>query len=91
MLKPGQWIRLLSVPEGDRRQREGELLDSGSDMPGWTADTIERILRADPIVRIDRVDEYGLPWFNYDFPNGELHTVAIMDDDSWEFCEGSKR
>lgn len=87
-LKPGQWIRLLSVPEGDRRQRERELLNPEADMPGWTADTIERILHTDAVVRVDRIDEYGQPWFDYEFSNGEVHTIAIMDDDSWEFCEG---
>jgi hypothetical protein len=89
-LKPGHWIRLLSVPEGDRRQREQELLNPEADMPGWTADTIERILRTDPVVRIDRIDEYGFPWFDYDFPNGERHAMTIMDDASWEFCEGPR-
>ena len=41
-LRPGDTIRLLCVPEGDRQQRERELQNPNADMPGWTADTIER-------------------------------------------------
>ena len=44
LLEPGQWIRLLRVPEADRLQRERELRDSTVESPAWTADTLERIL-----------------------------------------------
>ncbi|HEX8913765.1 MAG TPA: hypothetical protein VF796_15500 [Humisphaera sp.] len=72
-LKIGDRIRLTRVPAGEGR---------------WTAATIRAILRQDPVVTIDRVDEYGQSWFNYKLarPNGRVaeHTLAVMDDESWE-------
>lgn len=89
-LKPGDRIRLLSVPSGDLAQRERET-QQGLEDAGWTADTIERILARDPIVTIDRVDEDGLPWFDYTFPSStgdpEFHSIAILEDRSWERVE----
>lgn len=86
-LKPGDKIRLLRVPEWDLRQRERELRE-GLESAGWTADTVERILLQDPIVLIDRIDEYGSPWFNYELKAAdgriEEHSLAIMEDESWE-------
>ena len=86
-LRVGDRIRLLHVPEGDLKQREREL-ETEVDEPGWTADTIERILAQDPVVTISRIDEYGMPWFDYLLlvPHGppEQHSLAIMEDDSWE-------
>ena len=82
-LKIGERIRILSVPAADLEQRSREIRD-GLEDAGWTADTIERIIRQDPVVTIDRIDEYGQPWFNYEFvdANGvvEEHTLAIMED-----------
>jgi len=77
----------MAVPEADLRQRERELQIPEFEDPGWTADTIERILRTDPVVQIDRIDEFAMPWFNYVFPGGEWHTLAIMDDVSWDYCD----
>ena len=86
-LRIGEKIRLLRVPAHDVLARERELRDN-VDSPGWTADTIERILAQDPVVTIARIDEYGQPWFDYVLrrPDGthEEHTHAIMDDGSWE-------
>ncbi|MBA4105314.1 MAG: hypothetical protein C0485_06115 [Pirellula sp.] len=69
------------------RQRERELQD-GAEMAGWTADTLERILSIDPVVTIDHVDEYGMPWFRYELIGAEgvveHHSLAIYDDESWE-------
>ena len=88
-LKIGQRLRLLRVPEGDLRQRERELRQGVEDA-GWTANTIERILHQNPVVVIDAIDEYGLAWFSYDpeCADGttELHTITIMDDESWELA-----
>ncbi len=71
-LKIGDRIRLTRVPAGVSR---------------WTATTIRAILRQDPVVTIDRIDEYGQPWFNYNLarPNGRVAelTLAVMDDESW--------
>jgi hypothetical protein len=87
-LTVGDVIRLLHVPEFDLRQRERELSE-GTEMAGWTADTLERIISQNPLVVIDRIDEDGMPWFNYELrrPDGsvEEHTLAIMDDESWEW------
>ena len=86
-LKAGDRIRLLCVPESDLQQRERELRD-GAEMAGWTADTLERILNLDPVVTIDHVDEYDMPWFRYKLiaADGvvEHHSLAIYDDESWE-------
>jgi hypothetical protein len=72
-LKPGDQIRLLRVPNGQ--------------ISRWTKVTIEAILRQGPVVTIDRIDEYGKPWFDYNLArsNGRVaeHTIAVFDDDSW--------
>lgn len=86
-LKPGDRIRLLSVPESDLKQREEEIR-RGIEMAGWTADTLERILALDPVVTIDRVDEYGMPWFDYELKTAdgepEYHSLGIAENESWE-------
>ena len=85
-LKIGDRIRLLRVPAGDLEQRERELREGVGDA-GWTADTIERILAQDPVVSISSIDEYGLPWFEYELKGVdgkiEYHSLAIMEDESW--------
>jgi hypothetical protein len=87
-LKVGDKVRLLCVPEADLKQREHEVA-SGAEMAGWTADTIERILSIDPVVTIDEVDEYGMPWFSYELTADdgiiEYHSLGITDNDSWEY------
>ncbi|MBU0618244.1 MAG: hypothetical protein KKI02_11040 [Planctomycetes bacterium] len=86
-LKVGDRIRILAVPEGDLRQHERGIREGAEDA-GCTADTIERIIRQDPIVTISRIDEYGSPWFYYELrcEDGtvEQHTLAIVDEKSWE-------
>ena len=89
LLKIGDKIRLLCVPERDLAVRERELRD-GDENPGWTANTIERVIAQDPIVTIWLIDEYGRPWFEC-FPIGEngikeSHSICISDDASWEFA-----
>ena len=86
-LEVGHSIRLVRVPEADLQQRDRELREGAEDA-GWTADTIERIIKQDPIVTISRIDEYGYPWFDYELKREdgtiEDHSLAIMEDDSWE-------
>lgn len=86
-LRLGDRIRLLCVPSFDLEQRERELRD-GVDEAGLTADTIERILVLDPVVTISQIDEWGNPWFCYELPESDgrthVHSIAIMDDDSWQ-------
>jgi hypothetical protein len=86
-LRAGDRIRLLRVPEADLRQREHERRD-GVELPGWTADTLERIIQLDPVVTIDRVDEYGAPWFDCEFKaeDGTIHyhSLTVTEDESWE-------
>lgn len=93
-LKIGDKIRLLRVPQSDLAQRERELRD-GQEGAGLTADTLEHIIRTNPVVTIDDVDEYGYPWFTRRLKNAdgrfELHTLAIMDDESWERVTRRKR
>lgn len=88
-LRVGDRIRLLAVPECDLAQRRREIAENIEDA-GWTADTIERIIAADPVVTVDRIDEYGAPWFSVELeePDGtHYHYLTILDDDSWEFCD----
>jgi hypothetical protein len=86
-LRVGDRIRILRVPEGDLRQRENELA-SGSEMAGWTADSIERIIAQTPIVQIYRIDDDGCVWYESTIigPEGreEEHSLIVYDDDTWE-------
>ena len=86
-LKVGDRIRILRVPDADLHQRENEIA-AGSEMAGWTADSIERIISQTPIVRICQIDEYGCVWYETSIvgPDGleEEHTLIVYDDDTWE-------
>jgi hypothetical protein len=84
-LRIGDRVRLLRVPEADLRQREEQKHeDIESDL--ITANVIERIIREDPIVTIDEIDEYGRPWFSRQWKgtDGEIHyhSIALWDDDT---------
>lgn len=91
-LKIGDRIRVIAIPAADLRQRDDErrrgLIDAG-----WTADAIQLIISARLVVTITHLDEYGIPWFDCDLrPFGDpstMHSIAIMDDDSWEFAPTS--
>jgi hypothetical protein len=88
-LRVGDRIRLLAVPECDLAQRQREIAENVEDA-GWTADTIERIIAVEPVVTIDRIDEYGAPWFDIELQEADgihHHFLTILDDDSWEFCD----
>ncbi len=85
-LKIGDKVRLLCVPAADMEQREREIAQ-GTANPGWTADIIELIIAQNPIVEIDDIDEFGRPWFTCNLiveGKTEQHTLAIMENDSWE-------
>lgn len=87
-LRVGDRIRILAVPASDLAQREREIA-TGVEMAGWTANTIERIIASNPVVIIDRIDEFGAPWFDVtlDGDEGEeQHSLTILDDVSWERC-----
>jgi hypothetical protein len=81
------------VPEADLRKREDEIAAS-IEMPGWTADSIERIIAQTPIVRISRIDEYGCVWYETTIigPDGteEMHSLIVYDDDTWELVTGQR-
>jgi hypothetical protein len=87
-LRVGDQIRLLTVPQADLEQREHDI-QVGRAEAGWTANTIERIIAQCPVVSIDRIDEDSGPWFDVDIKTetGEVeeHTLAVTDDDSWEY------
>lgn len=87
-LKVGDQIKLNVVPTADLQQRERELEEGILEDAGMTADTIGRIVAQNPVVTIDRVDEYGQPWFDCKVLNEqdeiEEHSLAIMDDESWD-------
>ena len=86
-LRVGDRVRLLCVPARDLDQREREIRE-GIEMPGWTADTIERILAQQPVTRIEYIDDYGHPWFEValrgEDGTTEIHSLNITDDHSWE-------
>lgn len=87
-MRVGQRLRLIRVPDGDLAQRERERQSGEIEDPGWTANTIERILARDLVVTISRIDEHGTPWFEYAFSERDLHSIAIMEDASWEYADG---
>ncbi len=89
LLKPGDRIRILAVPDLDLQQRERELA-SNAELAGWTADTIERIIATCPFVTVDRIDKHGTPWFRVDLDSvdgNEHHSLGILDDESWTFAD----
>lgn len=83
----GDRIRILSVPESDLRQREDELA-TGGEMPGHTANSIERIIDQTPVVSICRLDDDGSVWYETRIVgvNGreEYHSLIVYNDDTWE-------
>lgn len=89
-LQVGDRIRILRVPATDLRQREREQTE-GSELPGWTADSIERIIDQSPIVSICRVDKWGCVWYDASTisPDGTevYHSLIVYDDDTWERVE----
>ena len=90
-LTVGDRIRILRVPDNDLQQRERELAEE-TEMAGWTADSIERIIDQSPIVKITRIDEYGCAWYDALIvgPDGteEKHSLIVYDDDTWERLDG---
>jgi len=85
LLKLGDRIRLLRVPDLDLEQRERERL-AGTEGAGMTADAIEQILALDPVVTISLIKN-DLAWFEYDLTDNDgntiHHCIAVMEDESW--------
>ena len=81
---------LLGVREADLRQRKNEIA-SNAEMPGWTADSIERIIAQSPVVQVSRIDDDGCVWYDASIlgPDGteEEHTLLIYHDDTWEIVD----
>ncbi len=86
-LQVGDRIRIIRVPESDLRQRDDEIARS-VEMAGHTADTIERVIATNPIVKIWQIDEFGYPWYEVtlvgDNGESEEHILMVYDDGSWE-------
>lgn len=81
-LEIGDSIKLLKVPSWDLKQRE-----KNGTKELCTATVIEKIIKKSPIVIIDYIDEYKNPWFtSIIYVNGEreIHTIALMEDESWQ-------
>ena len=91
LLKPGDYIQILRVPDNDLRQRKHEIANH-AELAGWTANIIECIILQNPVVRIDRIDEYGSVWYDVELvgPNGntEYHSLTVYDDNTWERADG---
>ena len=89
-LQVGDRIRILRVPDADLKQRDDEVA-RGAEMAGHTADTIDRIVAENPIVKIWQIDEFGYPWYEVSLiaNNGEFdeHTLMVYDDGTWEKVE----
>lgn len=89
-LKIGDRIRILRVPLSDLQQRERELAKK-TEMAGWTADSIERIIEQSPVVSISRIDEDGCVWYDASIigldGQEENHSLIVYDDDTWERCD----
>lgn len=86
-LKIGDRIRITGVPQADLQQREREIT-AGTEGAGWTADSIERIIKQAPIVRISRIDDDGCVWYNATVVGSdgreERHSLIVYEDDTWE-------
>ena len=86
-LQIGDQIRILRVPENDLLQRANEIA-SGTEMAGWTADSIGRIIAQTPVVPISQIDEFGCVWYETTIfgPDGkeESHSLIVYEDDTWE-------
>lgn len=85
-LQPGDRVLLTKVPDFDQKKLPE---DDGLS----TAAVLQKIIAEQPVVRIDHIDEYGQPWFSVELEiDGEIstHTLALMDEDSWEKV-GAKR
>ncbi len=82
-LQVGDRIRIIRVPQSDLRQRDSEIARS-VEMAGHTADTIERVIATNPIVKIWQIDEFGYPWYEVTLvgENGESeeHILMVYDD-----------
>ena len=86
-LKLGDRIRIIAIPTGDAAQA-ADAMRRGDPLFQWTMRILQRLADRKDIVRIDAIDEYGQPWFSYQFRNKrgawEHHTLVVMDADSWE-------
>ena len=88
-LRVGDRIHLLTVPQCDLDRREREI-SAGNIDPDSTATVIERIIATDPIVTIERIDDFGAPWFEVEFDEAggiHYHSLTILDDESWRLCD----
>ena len=80
-LTPGDTIRIVSVPEGDRTYAA-----AGAEHAIETMDVLQWMVGRE--YEIWMVDEYGSPWvIVHDFEDGG-HSIAITDRDSWILSGG---
>lgn len=85
-LKIGDRVILTKIPKSDLDEREKQKQSWQEDV-FCMANVLEHIIEQYPIVTIEDIDEYGNPWFSSEIQvNGEIqnHTLALMDDVSWE-------
>ena len=87
ILRIGDRIRILRVPDADLRQRESEIA-SHAELAGWTADSLERIIAQSPVVQISRIDEDGCVWYDATIiglaGKQEQHSLIVYNDHTWE-------
>jgi hypothetical protein len=86
-LRVGDRIRIVSVPTEDLKQAKRE--KNESELAGHTAQVIQEIVDSKKVVEIFQIDEFKQPWVIIKFKRKggriEMHSLAIMEDDSWVF------
>ncbi len=92
-LKVWDRILLTKIPKSDIKDYEKN--HPNLDMDDFsTADILDKIIKNNPVVMIDNIDEYWIPWFNANIKTNweiQYHTLAIIDDDSWEYFWNNKK
>jgi hypothetical protein len=88
LLKVGDLIRVIAIPPFDLAQMYDGLAKGMPD-PGFTVRVIQHLKDTRKIRRVVSVDEYGNAWIEVKLRNKkhqsmEEHSLAIMDDESWE-------
>ncbi len=92
-LKVGDKIIISSInkEELDYHTSQGNDRKYYDDGGATTLEVIRQLIDTKHIVTIYDIDEYGYPWFMYEYKtdNNEVqeHTMAVMHDDTWHLSE----
>jgi len=79
-LKIGKKIKFISIPSEDLK----EFQETNDD---FTVRIFQKLIDNAHTITISEIDEYGYPWFDYNFTNEsgekEHHSLAVMNDEGW--------